>query len=292
MAESTFDVLGTSLVITDMNVAIPNGSQEMIGMFNQVSIDLSGPDKDCLFVFGKEPSEMTASDGSVIYRYGAIQAKSQALIALIQQALQQYVQDRTGDTTYEMDIDGVYNCKDAEIMLGVAQEIRQTGLGSVDFWPLGPEEFSFLLTQSRLFQNMIALAIQEQGTTYGAEYKNAVVVVPTTKATDLKYVQADVPAVCAGSTPPIGTGEEGETPTCMPGYQYNAATGTCVSTAVQACPQGQVWDAKTGKCVAKGTAGTGATGATKREGDWWKWALGVGAGVVGVGGLYYWYTDR
>lgn len=292
MAESVFDVLGTSLVVTDMNLPAANGTQEFIDMFNQVNVDLSGPDKDCLFLFAKFPAEPQAMpDGTPIYRYGAVQAKSQALISLCQQALEQYVQDRTGDATFKMDIDGVYNCKDAEMMLMVAQEARQTPLGSVDFWPLGPTEFYYLLTQSRLFQAMIAQAIQEQGQAYGATYQGAMVVLPMKEASGLKFTQANVPAVCAGATPPVGPGTDGQTPTCMPGYVYDAASGTCVSTAMQ-CPQGQVWDAAQGKCVAIGTTGTGATGAAKKEGDWWKWALGIGAGVVGVGGLYYWYTDR
>jgi hypothetical protein len=294
---STFDVLGTPLIVTDTNFPAAAGTKEFVDMFNQVNIDLSGPDKDCLFLFGKFPAEpQTKPDGTPFYRYGAVQAKSQALISLVQQALEQYVQDRTGDATFRMDIDGVYNCKDAQTMLAVAQESRQTGLGAVDFWPLGPTEFYYLLTQSRLFQSIIAQAIAQQGQTYGATYQGAMVVLPMKEAPGIRFKQADVPPVCAGTTPPVGPGGENQPPTCMPGYAWDPQTGTCASLAGPACPAGQVWDATAGKCVAGGTTGTGAGGGggagSGGKEDWWKWPLGIGAGVVGIGGLYYWYTNR
>jgi hypothetical protein len=290
---STFDVMGTPLIITDMNFPAAGGTKEFTDMFNQVSIDLSGPDKDCLFLFAKFPNEpQSMPDGTPIYRYGAIQAKSQAIIALAQQALQQYAQDRTGDMGFALDIDGVYNCADAQIMVNVAQEARQTGLGNVDFWPLGPTEFFYLMTNSRLLQNLIAQAVTEQGQTYGAQYAGAMIVVPMKEALGLTFVQADVPAVCQGATPPVGPGDGGEGfPVCMPGYTWDPATGTCVGGGAAACPEGQVWDAKSGTCVASGTAGTGAGSKAEEKGDWWKWALGLGAGSVGAYGLYRWYQE-
>lgn len=287
---STFDVLGTPLIITDMNFPAAANTQEFTEMFNQVKIDLSGPDNDCLFVFAKFPPEpQTMPDGTAIYRYGAIQAKSRALVALVQQALEQYIQEYTGDYSYKMDIDGVYNCEDAKVMLGVAQEARKTPLGSADFWPLGPTEFYYLLTKSKLMQSLIGQAVADQKQTYGATYGGSMILLPM-KETNLVFKQADVPPTCAGATPPIDPGD-GTTPTCMPGYSWNSDAGACIAIAGAACPTGQVWNATAGKCVPGGTTVTGV-GTDKDEGDWWKWPLGIGAGVVGIGGLYYWYKNR
>lgn len=292
MANPTkFDVLGTEMIITDMNFPAASGTEEFKQMFSTVKIDLTNGDNDCLFLFAKFPQEpQTMPDGTAIYRYGAIQAKAKALIALVQQALEQFVQDRTGDPTIKMDIDGVYNCKDAQIMLGVAQEARQTPLGAADFWPLGPTEFYYLLTQSRMMQGIIAQAVVEQGQTYGAAYQGAMILLPMQEVPALVFRQADVPSVCAGATPPVDPGD-GTTPTCMPGYVWDSEAAACVASSEAACPPGQVWSTSLGKCVPSGTDPTGA-GGDKDEGDWWKWPLGIGAGFAGIGGLYYWYKNR
>jgi hypothetical protein len=284
MADTIFDVLGTPLKITDINSPAAGGTKELADLFANFRVDLSGPDKDCLFFFAKFPADATV-DGKDYYRFGVVQAKSQAVMALIQQSLQEFIKERTGDPAIAFDIDGVYNCKDAQAMVAAAQEARQTGVGNVDFWPVGPTEFYWLLTRSLLLQNLIAIAVQEQGQTYSQPMQASMILVPMTEAPGLTFVAANVPPVCTGATPPIGPDNS-----CMPGYQWDPNAGACMSLAVPQCPAGQVWDAQAQACVVSGAGGVSAT--DKKEDGWWKTPLYVGAGIVAAGGLYYWYRKN
>jgi len=286
MAETIFDVLGTPFKVTDMNFPVPIGTPEFANMFSQMRVDLSRSDADCLFFFAKFPAAAKDAKGNDVFRYGTIECKSRAIVAMVQQSLEQLVRERTGDKAFRMDIDGVYNCKDAAVMVQAAQEARGAAVGPVDFWPLGAMEFYWLLSRSLLMQQVIATAVADQGQTYEQQYGAAMILVPMAEAPGLTFVGANVPASCAGATPTIGPGNQ-----CMPGFQWDSGAGACMSLTTPQCPTGQVWDPTAQACVPSGAGGISVTGESK-ERAWWVVPLAVGAGLAVAGGGYYYYTTR
>jgi hypothetical protein len=220
MAE--YDVLGTKLIVTDMNMPAPTGSSLWVGLFNGTKVDLSKSDADNLIMLTKVPE---VADGT--YAYAAVQAKTKALIGLVQDALAREVEAITGKTI-ERDVDGVYNCSDAQLMLMVAQTVNQQGAGSFDNWPLGPQELAYLLTRSTLFQAIVRDALSKDGKMspeQQAAYQYSVISFPADQAPGMTFVPAQVPANCTGKAPAMPAITPGSM--CGVGLTYDPVTGTC-----------------------------------------------------------------
>lgn len=259
-----FTVADTKFTITDLNFAPTPGSKEWLGLFNQVKVDLSKPDADNVFVFVKIPAV-----AENVYACGAIQAKTKALIALCQQQLATEIGALTG-TTPQRDVDGVYNCADAQVMVQIAQIVRQTGVGAIDLWPLGPMEFAYLMSRSAILQSLIFQAIQKDAVMTPeqiATYQYATVPVPSKEAPGMTFIPAQVPANCVGKAPPA-------MPPVTPGSScdpakthFDAASGTCLPGATAVSYQ----DSKT---------------------PGWVMPVAYTVGVLGVGALIWHFSRR
>jgi hypothetical protein len=257
-----FEVSGTKFTITDMNMPAVAGSREWLAIFNGVKVDLSKPDADNLILFQKVPQV-----ANNVFAYGAIQCKTKALIALVQFGLGQEVEAMTGQPI-QRDVDGVYNCSDAQLMLMVAQTVRQTGAGDFDAWPLGPSELSYLLTRSGVLQGLIAEAIKKENVQtpeQTASYQYSMVSFPADMAPGMTFIPAQVPSTCQGKAPDMPAITPGSM--CGTGLQYDATSGTCV----KATPVAYKSEKK----------------------SWWMTPVAVGLGLIGAGSIvYYFYKPK
>lgn len=260
-----FTVLDTKMIITDLGVALPTESAEWRDMMSREYVDLSRSDGECLLVFAKLPAV-----AENVYSYGTIQCKAKALIALVQDSIEQQAKE-DGIEDYQSDIDGVYNCKDAASMVTVAYLARgEVVTGDADFWPLTPTELIYLLNRSLLVQALIAQAVQDAGNpTQPPNYIGSAVVVPAQEVEGMTFISAPVPSVCEGTVveppPPIGPTHE--------------------------CPTGMVWDPSMLVCAKSGTTPTSVVG--KKDEGYSQYIIPgvIGLGIVGAVG-YAWSRSR
>lgn len=157
----------------------------LMALAGQTRLDLSNPNNDCLF-FAVLPR------GNGLWNYVGISGKAKALIAFCQVALQDFTRS-TINYTYVGNNDGRYSCADAFYMVPVAGLIRDATL-NVAGWPLGPQEFRWLMSRAITFQQAVLDAASKAMP--GIQFAGADVFLTAGTDMVLNFVPANAPANC------------------------------------------------------------------------------------------------
>ena len=179
------DALGQFFVqLPQAPMPIVEGSEAWQSVVGATQVDLGDPSSICSVPLSVLPQPQAGSHDILI-----LSATTSTLIALCQQAIGEVLSSML-QSPRSVTISGVYDCESAQAMVGIADLIGQD-TASATTWPLGVRELRYLLTSSRLVQQVVQDSTTKTG---GAVALNPGLFTP-----------ALPPAGCAVPIDPFGT---------------------------------------------------------------------------------------
>jgi len=186
-------------------------------LFDSVNVDLSDPKNNVVFLYQMFFLDEVKSEYPSVEIWGVVETTAEWAVVLYQDSINNVYEkiwdelsDKPSENPPSIPLNGVFDCNTASATLLPAQMARGTGVGKVDYWPLGRLEFNWCLSNSSILADMIEYNNQEiNADTFNITFQPRFQV----NVPEDNFVGISIPEHCEGIKPTemvVGTKSEGK----------------------------------------------------------------------------------
>jgi len=153
------NVKASNFMVFDLST--DEGKAQKQSLLDMLSVDLSNPGNEVTIPYQLFVEKDLSEEYANLEFWGVVKTTAQWAVAMYQDGLNHIYEKiwiesgKDISSSPKIPITGVFDCDTSTATLLPAQVVRGTGVGAVDYWPLGEEEFEWVLTNGGAFGDVL-----------------------------------------------------------------------------------------------------------------------------------------